>query len=76
LLRGYKPPFGNLLKAAQRRENHRKASLREVSNAEKNVAQRVVHQQPGGIAGRGFLPGRSGNLNGRPRTRGRVSALP
>jgi hypothetical protein len=50
-------------------------SLREVSNVEKNVEQRVEHKQLGGITGRGFLPGRSGNPSSRPRTRGLVSAL-
>ena len=29
----------------------------------------------GGITGRGFLPGNSGNPNGRPRTRGLLNAL-
>ena len=42
---------------------------------EKNVEQRKQPKQLGGITGRGFLPGQSGNPNGRPRTRGLVSSL-
>lgn len=42
---------------------------------EKNVEQRGQPKQLGGITGRGFLPGQSGNPSGRPRTRGLVSAL-
>jgi hypothetical protein len=46
-----------------------------VSNVEKNVLQRVEHKQRGGITGRGFVPGKSGNPTGRPRTQGLVRAL-
>jgi hypothetical protein len=42
---------------------------------EKNDEQREEPKQLGGITGRGFLPGQSGNPNGRPRTRGLVNAL-
>jgi hypothetical protein len=42
---------------------------------EKNDEQRDQPKQLGGITGRGFLPGQSGNPSGRPRTRGLVSAL-
>jgi hypothetical protein len=35
-----------------------------VGNAEKNVEQRKQPKQFGGITGRGFLPGRSGNPSG------------
>ena len=42
---------------------------------EKNVEQRKQLKQLGGITGRGFLPGQSGNPSGRPRTRGLVSSL-
>ena len=40
-----------------------------------HVLQRVEHKRRGGITGRGFVPGKSGNPSGRPRTRGLVSAL-
>jgi hypothetical protein len=42
---------------------------------EKNVEQREEPKQLGGITGKGFMPGQSGNPSGRPRTRGLVSAL-
>lgn len=41
---------------------------------EKNVEQGET-KQLGGITGRGFLPGQSGNPSGRPRTRGLIVAL-
>jgi hypothetical protein len=46
-----------------------------VINMEKNVEQREEPKQLGGITGKGFMPGQSGNPSGRPRTRGLVSAL-
>jgi hypothetical protein len=42
---------------------------------ENNPKQRNYQKQLGGITGRGFLPGKSGNPNGRPHTRGLVAAL-
>lgn len=42
---------------------------------EKNENQRVEPKRLGGITGRGFVPGQSGNPSGRPRTRGLVSSL-
>jgi hypothetical protein len=47
----------------------------EKNNATNNLYQRGQPKQVGGITGRGFMPGQSGNPNGRPRTRGLVSAL-
>jgi hypothetical protein len=44
-------------------------------NVANNSYQPGQPKQLGGITGRGFLPGQSGNPNGRPRTRGLVSAL-
>ena len=46
-----------------------------VNNVEKNEEQREEPKQLGGVTGRGFLPGQSGNPTGRPRTRGLVTAL-
>ena len=40
-----------------------------------NGEQRGEPKQLGGITGKGFRPGQSGNLNGRPPTRGLVNAL-
>jgi hypothetical protein len=40
-----------------------------------NVEEHAPPKQLGGVTGRGFLPGQSGNPNGRPRTRGLLSAL-
>ena len=37
--------------------------------------QRVEPKQLGGVTGKGFVPGQSGNPSGRPRTRGLVSSL-
>lgn len=39
-------------------------------NAHNNGKQRKARKLPGGITGKGFQPGQSGNPDGRPRTRG------
>jgi len=41
------------------------------SNARINAKQR----SPGGVTGKGFRPGKSGNPKGRPRTRGLLNLL-
>lgn len=41
---------------------------------ENNSKQRRT-KQLGGVTGRGFLPGQSGNPNGRPHTKGLLTAL-
>lgn len=46
-----------------------------MNNADNNDEQREEPKQLGGVTGRGFLPGQSGNPSGRPRTRGLVVAL-
>ena len=42
---------------------------------ENNLKQRRQPKQLGGVTGRGFLPGQSGNPNGRPHTKGLLTAL-
>ncbi len=42
---------------------------------EKNGEQPEHPKQLGGITGRGFLPGQSGNPRGRPHTKGLLTAL-
>jgi hypothetical protein len=42
---------------------------------ENNDKQRIHRKQLGGITGRGFMPGQSGNPNGRPHARGLIAAL-
>jgi hypothetical protein len=44
------------------------------SNAGINAKQRAA-KKPGGVTGKGFIPGQSGNPAGRPRTKGLVAAL-
>jgi hypothetical protein len=47
-----------------------------VNNVGNNLKQPERNKQLGGITGRGFLPGRSGNVNGRPKTNtGLVNAI-
>jgi hypothetical protein len=45
------------------------------NNMEKKLKQRRSGKLLGGVTGKGFLPGKTGNPNGRPRTRGLVNAL-
>jgi hypothetical protein len=42
---------------------------------ENNVKQRAHGKRLGGASGKGFLPGRSGNPGGRPRTTGLIDAI-
>lgn len=45
------------------------------NNVENNPKQRNQQKQIGGITGRSFTPGKSGNPNGRPHSRGLITAL-
>ncbi len=45
------------------------------NNAIINAKQRGDAKKPGGVTGKGFQPGQSGNPAGRPPTRGFISAL-
>jgi hypothetical protein len=46
------------------------------NNVEINSKQHAQPKQLGGVTGRGFMPGQSGNLNGRPKTAvGLVNAI-
>ena len=46
-----------------------------MNNARNNAKQRKSKNGLGGVTGRGFMPGKSGNPAGRPRTRGLLNAL-
>jgi len=45
------------------------------NNAKNNGKQRKSKRSLGGVTGRGFMPGKSGNPKGRPRSRGLLNAL-
>jgi len=45
------------------------------NNVQNNPKQQKAQKLRGGVTGKGFQPGQSGNPNGRPRTRGLVVAL-
>jgi hypothetical protein len=47
----------------------------ENNNTGINGKQRGQPKKLGGVTGRGFLPGQSGNPSGRPRTRGLLGTL-
>lgn len=45
------------------------------NNAKNNAKQRRRGTRPGGVTGKGFLPGKSGNPKGRPPIKGLLLAL-
>lgn len=54
---------------------HDLVSVRKMNSAGNNAKQRNQKDNLGGVTGRGFMPGKSGNPKGRPPTRGLLNAL-